>query len=102
MQIMLRGKKVRTTVITKSLSKTEVDTYRPSVRENTPVIPANVSFHLTIIILHRNSVESFGENVTFLQKLIEKLQQSSETQFCAGKYKKGGQVGHAKWMITSQ
>ena len=49
MQIMLRGKKVRTTVITKSLSKTEVDTYRPSVRENTPVIPANVSFHLTII-----------------------------------------------------
>ena len=45
MQIILRGKKVRTTVITKSLSKTEVDTYRPSVRENTPVIPANVSFH---------------------------------------------------------
>lgn len=35
MQIILRGKKVRTTVITKSLSKTEVDNYRPSaaVRE---------------------------------------------------------------------
>ena len=30
MQIILRGKKVRTTVITKSLSKTAVDFYRPS------------------------------------------------------------------------
>lgn len=67
MQIMLRGKKVRTTVITKSLSKTEVDTYRPSVRENTPVIPANVNKavkitfgfsqnrnHYGIMMYHRN------------------------------------------------
>ena len=30
MQIILRGKKVRTTVITKSLSHTAVDFYRPS------------------------------------------------------------------------
>lgn len=33
MQIILRGKKVRTMVITKSLSKTEMDYYRPSLRE---------------------------------------------------------------------
>ena len=45
MQIILRGKKVRTTVITKSLSKTEVDYYRPSMRENNTSTPGAVSFH---------------------------------------------------------
>ena len=33
MKIVLRSKTVRTTIITKSLSKTEVDYYRPSMRE---------------------------------------------------------------------
>ena len=49
MQIILRGKKVRTTVITKSLSKTEVDTYRPTVRESNPLSPGNVSFEHTLL-----------------------------------------------------
>ena len=46
MQIILRGKKVRTVVITKSLSKTEVDHYRPTtMRENnTASVLGTVSF----------------------------------------------------------
>lgn len=67
MQIILRGKKVRTTVITKSLSKTEVDTYRPTVRESNPLSPGNgnkavkITFgfsqnknHYGIMMYHRN------------------------------------------------
>ena len=54
MQIILRGKKVRTTVITKSLSKTEVDHYRPStMRENnTPSTSGAVSFLSLLRITH--------------------------------------------------
>lgn len=46
MQIILRGKKVRTMVITKSLSKTEVDHYKlTTLRENnTASTPGTVSF----------------------------------------------------------
>ena len=50
MQIFLRGKKVRTTVITKSLSKTEVDYYRPSMRENNGNTPGTVSFTTTLLV----------------------------------------------------
>ena len=57
MQIILRGKKVRTTVITKSLSKTEVDNYRPSaaVREaNTSTLSlGSVSSSITISTPYR-------------------------------------------------
>ncbi|XP_022781765.1 MORC family CW-type zinc finger protein 3-like [Stylophora pistillata] len=67
MQIILRGKKVRTMVITKSLSKTEMDYYRPSLREgNTHAGALNgqktkITFgfsqnrnHYGIMMYHRN------------------------------------------------
>ncbi|XP_029214012.2 MORC family CW-type zinc finger protein 3-like isoform X3 [Acropora millepora] len=71
MQIMLRGKKVRTTVITKSLSKTEVDTYRPSVRENTPVIPANVNKAVKITFGFSQNKNHYGIMMYHRNRLIK-------------------------------
>ncbi|EDO38839.1 predicted protein, partial [Nematostella vectensis] len=57
MQIILRNKKVRTTVIAKSLSKTEVDLYRPQLVSK----PIKITFgfsqnrnHYGIMMYHRN------------------------------------------------
>ena len=66
MQIILRGKKVKTVAIAKSLSKTEVDYYRPQVLANNsssapskPAVKIVFGFsqnknHYGIMMYHRN------------------------------------------------
>ncbi|XP_065057252.1 MORC family CW-type zinc finger protein 3-like isoform X2 [Rhopilema esculentum] len=60
MQIILRGKKVKTTVIAKSLAKTEVDLYKPSTPSGYAK-PVKITFgfsqnknHYGIMMYHRN------------------------------------------------
>ena len=56
MQIFLRGKKVKTVVIQKSLSKTEIDTYKPLNKRQAKIVfgfSQNTN-HYGIMMYHRN------------------------------------------------
>ena len=74
MQILLRGKKVKTVAIAKSLSKTEVDYYRPSTLSTKSGVKIVFGFsqnknHYGIMMYHRNRLIKPYERVGYQLKV---------------------------------